>query len=176
MTLKAGRGDWLGRIGLRQTVAQVGHACLEAGRCFQPENGCNLVVLTVDDQIELARVIDRLAAIDIRCAAFYEPDDDFGLTAICTDPINDSRRRFFRHYQLWSGSASARGPPLTAHLKRTDGTDAIIRNDSGKDSTLLIVGLLPHEHQVTLDAEHCPQILIVTRLTHPIDQYPITAD
>ncbi len=93
---------------------QVGHACLEAGRRFQPDDGCHLVVLTVTDQVELAQLIDRLAAIDVRCAAFYEPDNDFGLTAICTEPIVDQRRRFFRQYRLWSSAETARGPPLTA--------------------------------------------------------------
>jgi hypothetical protein len=74
-------------------------------------------VLAVSDQIELAQVIDRLAAIGIRCAAFHEPDNDFGLTAICTEPIADQRRRFFRRYSLWSqcnSAALARGPPIKA--------------------------------------------------------------
>ena len=93
---------------------QVGHACLEAGRRFQPDTDCHLVVLTITDQIDLAQIIDRLAAINIRCAAFYEPDHDFGLTAICTEPISDHQRRFFRHYSLWSNAVTARGPPLTA--------------------------------------------------------------
>jgi hypothetical protein len=65
----------------------------------------------LDNQIELVQVSDRLAAIGLRCAAFYEPDDDFGLTAICTDPINDSCRRFFRDHPLWSDAETERGPP-----------------------------------------------------------------
>ena len=99
---------------LPDQIVQVGHACLEAGRRVQPDAGCHLVVLTVTDQIDLAQIIDRLAAINIRCAAFYEPDHDFGLTAICTEPIADQRRRIFRHYPLWPSEVTVRGPPLTA--------------------------------------------------------------
>jgi hypothetical protein len=104
---------------LPDQIVQVGHACLEAGHRFQPDAGCHLIVLAVADQIELAQVINRLAAIDIRCAAFYEPDNDFGLTAICTEPIADQRRRFFRYYPLWPNTVAfvpAPGPPITAHL------------------------------------------------------------
>jgi hypothetical protein len=98
---------------LPDQIVQVGHACLEAGRRFQPADGCHIVVLTVTDQIALVQTIDRLTAIDVQCAAFYEPDNDFGLTAICTEPIADQRRRFFRNYPLWSDNvdATARGPP-----------------------------------------------------------------
>lgn len=96
---------------LPDQIVQVGHVCLEAGRRFQPNASCHLVVLTVTDQIELAQIIDRLAAVDVRCAAFHEPDDDRGLTAICTEPISDHQRRFFRHYPLWSSEVTARGPP-----------------------------------------------------------------
>jgi len=96
---------------LPDQIVQIGHACLAAGRRFQPDDTCHLVVLTVRDQIELAQMIDRLAAINVRCAAFYEPDDDLGLTAICTEPISDQRRRFFRHYPLWSAAIGGRGPP-----------------------------------------------------------------
>jgi hypothetical protein len=70
---------------LPDQIVQVGHACLEAGRRFQPDDGCHLVVLTVADQIELAQVIDRLAAIDIRCAAFYFFFNDTATTEIYTE-------------------------------------------------------------------------------------------
>ena len=103
---------------LSDQIVQVGHACLEAGRRFEPAGDCHLVILTVADQIEMAQGIDRLAAINLQCAAFYEPDDNLGLTAICTEPISDQRRRFFRHYLLWSGADAARGPPFTAHPSR----------------------------------------------------------
>ncbi len=93
---------------------QVGHACLEAGCRFQPEDGCYLVVLHVPDEIELRLAVQQAEAIGIQCELFYEPDDGTGFTAACTEPITDPFRRFFRRYPLWTESeisATPRGPP-----------------------------------------------------------------
>lgn len=52
----------------------------------------------------------------IECVAFEEPDDDLGLTAICTEPITGEIRRLFRHIALWQATITrvqARGPPAT---------------------------------------------------------------
>jgi hypothetical protein len=95
-------------------IVQAGHACLEAGRCFQPEEGCHLVVLSVSDEIELQLAVRQAEAIGIRCASFFEPDDDMGFTAFCTEPVSDHQRRFFRRFHLWDSSDTCscpRGPP-----------------------------------------------------------------
>ena len=50
-------------------------------------------------------------SIGRRGVTFYQPDHDFGLTVICTEPIADQRRRFFRHYPRWSESSAAHERP-----------------------------------------------------------------
>lgn len=109
-------------IPLANQVVQVGHACLEAGWRFPaPAAPCNLVVLAVPDQRALLAVQDRLDAAAIAYVRFLEPDDDFGLTAVCTAPLSGAARRLFRRYPLWSVDTLAhlaRGPPcvLTGSL------------------------------------------------------------
>jgi len=95
-------------------IVQVGHACLEAGRRFQPEEGCHLVVLSASNEIDLQLAVQQAEAIGIRCASFFEPDDDMGFTAFCTEPVSGHHRRFFRRYALWvltNGFFCSRGPP-----------------------------------------------------------------
>ena len=95
-------------------IVQAGHACLEAGRRFQPEENCHLVVLRVPDEIELRLAVQQAEAVGIHFASFFEPDDDLGLTAACTAPLASQQRRFFRRYALWNitdGSICQRGPP-----------------------------------------------------------------
>ncbi len=99
---------------LADQIVQVGHACLEAGRRFQPEEGCHLIVLSVPDEIDLQLADQQAEAIGIRCASFFEPDDGMGFTAFCTEPVSGHQRRFFRQYNLWDSSGSCscpRGPP-----------------------------------------------------------------
>ena len=71
-------------------------------------------MLSVPDEIELRLVIQQAEAIGIRCASFFEPDDDMGFTAACTEPVASHFRRFFRRYSLWNlanASDCSRGPP-----------------------------------------------------------------
>jgi hypothetical protein len=99
---------------LADQIVQVAHACLEAGRRFQPEDGCHLVMLHVPDEIELRLAVQQAEASGIRCALFHEPDDNLGFTAACTEPVVASYRRFFRRYPLWTESEisiAPRGPP-----------------------------------------------------------------
>jgi hypothetical protein len=91
-------------------IVQVGHACLEAGRQFeQPQAPCRLVVLSVSSAQQLQAVVEQLELIGVRCAIFYEPDDNLGLTAACTEPITGIIRRAFRRFPLWQPQASTRG-------------------------------------------------------------------
>ncbi len=112
-------------------IVQVGHACLEAGRRFQPEEGCHLVVLSVSDEIDLQLAVRQAEAIGIRCASFCEPDDDMGFTAFCTEPVSGYGRHFFRRYNLWDSSdthSCPRGPPIKRSGSIFDVTTCTIRN------------------------------------------------
>lgn len=95
---------------------QAGHACLEAGHRFpQPEAPCHLVLLGVPSKKELGTAVEWANLHGIRCATFYEPDDDLGLTAACTEPVTRAARKLFQHLPLWQvGSHQERGPPFRA--------------------------------------------------------------
>lgn len=105
-------------IPLADQIVQVGHACLEAGRRFpQPQQPCNLVLLSVPSELQLHDAIIEAGWADIRCAVFHEPDDDMGDTAACTEPLAGEYRRVFRRFPLWRTPAAttpARGPPSSA--------------------------------------------------------------
>jgi hypothetical protein len=80
----------------------VGHACLEAGARFpQSPEASHLVLLAVPFVLALCDALARLDTEGIRYAVFYEPDDDLGFTAACTEPLEEPHRRLFRRYPLW---------------------------------------------------------------------------
>ena len=89
-------------IPLADQIVQVGHVCLEAGRRFvQLEESCHLVLLAVPSEPGLCAAVARAEAAGVRCEAFYEPDDEMGYTAACTEPLKLCDRRLFRRYPLW---------------------------------------------------------------------------
>jgi hypothetical protein len=104
-------------------MVQVGHACLEAGKRFDwPDEPCHLVVLAVPSKAHLLTAVAQLQLADIRYELFFEPDDDLGVTAVCTEPITGKLRQTFRRYPLWretssNKSISIRGPP--GHFYKT---------------------------------------------------------
>ena len=103
---------------------QVGHACIEAGRRFdQPNPSCNLGVLGVCSEEDLRFAIEAIEIAGIRCAVFYEPDEEKGYTAACTEPVTNLQRRLFRRFPLWSEDGLAqceRGPPDLRFPVRAD--------------------------------------------------------
>jgi hypothetical protein len=67
-----------------------------------PECGIpNVIVIGVPDTAALLRVLAKLAAYQIPHYAWTEPDNDFGLTAIATGPIDDEQRKVLSNYRLW---------------------------------------------------------------------------
>ena len=99
-------------IPIAAQIVQFGHACLEAGHRFrQPETSCNLVVLSVPSEKHLHAAVARIECIGLRCEIFYEPDNELGYTAVCTEPVSGPARRIFRRFQLWQFARGDRAPP-----------------------------------------------------------------
>jgi hypothetical protein len=90
-------------ISLADQVVQVAHVCLEAGYRFGRPAGesCPLVLLGVPSEAHLRDAVTWLEASGARCATFYEPDDELGWTAACTEPLDHSCRRLLRRFPLW---------------------------------------------------------------------------
>ena len=102
-------------IPLADQITQVGHACLEAGWQFaRTAVPCHLIVLSVASEAQLTDWVSYAARWGIRCALFYEPDDNLGATAACSEPVYGAARRCFRRLPLWQAPGAigqARGPP-----------------------------------------------------------------
>ena len=92
-------------IPLADQIVQVGHACLEAGFKYpKPDEIINLVLLTVISEKQLFDSLGKLDATGINYALFYEPDDQMGYTAACTEPLTAAHRYEFRRLSLWNSS------------------------------------------------------------------------
>jgi len=109
-------------IPLADQIVQVGHVCLEAGHRFeQPQEPCRLVLLSVASEKQLQVVVEQAELSGVRCVVFYEPDDNLGWTAACTEPVTGINRRVFRRLPLWQADATnqrERGPPAAFYPQR----------------------------------------------------------
>jgi hypothetical protein len=85
---------------LSQQIVQAAHAAIQATNLF-PSKDPNLVVCEVANIEELGRASDRLKNVGIDCAAFFEPDDDLGFTALATGPLKRDQRRFLKGFRSW---------------------------------------------------------------------------
>ncbi len=85
-----------------QKIVQIGHACYEAGKKFTDSCGIsNLILLSARNEEDLLKIADNLEVSDINHTIFYEPDNEMGHSAICTEPITKSEQRaLFRKYKL----------------------------------------------------------------------------
>jgi len=90
-------------IPLAAQMVQAGHACLEAGSQFpQPKvDPTFLVVLSVPDERRLLEAVETVKYHGVKSAVFYEPDNELGHTASCTEPVQGEGRRLFKKYPLW---------------------------------------------------------------------------
>lgn len=64
----------------------------------------SIVLVGVPNTKALERVIEKLTLHGIEFSAFNEPDDDLGLTAVSTVPLDEEQRVVLRNYRLWNES------------------------------------------------------------------------
>lgn len=62
----------------------------------------SIVLIGVPDKKALTKVIQKLNLHNIEFSAFYESDDDMGLSAVATVPLDEERRSVLRGYKLWN--------------------------------------------------------------------------
>lgn len=88
-------------LSLPQQLVQAAHAAHEAGLRAEPgAEPSNLIALQVPDKQQLEQAMERFAS-RVPIVPFYEPDDDQGLTAFATLPIDSEQRRHFSNFKLW---------------------------------------------------------------------------
>jgi hypothetical protein len=90
-------------ISPEQRIVQVGHACYEAGKLFNDDHGISsLILLPAKDEDDIKDIAYRLGMRGIDFYAFFEPDNNMGISALCTHPITSKAdRRFFRKWSLF---------------------------------------------------------------------------
>ena len=84
-----------------QCLVQAAHAAMEAGIYFgkktaEPYTFC---VLQAENESELKGFAEFLTLDGIAHRPFYEPDQDFEMTAVATEPITEDKRRLFRTFE-----------------------------------------------------------------------------
>jgi len=90
-------------IPLLHQVVQAGHAAHEAGKRFGTTDKINnLIYLQVNDKQELIHAMEHLEMNNVSVNAYFEPDYRFGLTAIATQYISDTSRKFLKKFSLWN--------------------------------------------------------------------------
>lgn len=102
-------------IPLHAQLVQSAHAALELGLQLSPDKKPDktsfLILLNADNQSHLNEIARYLDDHDIEFHKFFEPDYDMGYTAICTEPLSQDKRKYFRKFNLWkqtdTGSRSA---------------------------------------------------------------------
>jgi hypothetical protein len=82
-------------------MVQACHAAQESGAKFGCPDSCHLVLCSVENTFELEKISYVCQENDIKFVTFYEPDDQMGDTAICTEPIWGEKRKAFRKFNTW---------------------------------------------------------------------------
>lgn len=82
-------------------LVQASHACMEMGFVTRlPEKPTFLIALPVKNEKNLKRLADKLEREKIKFSIFFEPDFDYGYTALCTEPVEYGKHKIFEKYDL----------------------------------------------------------------------------
>lgn len=89
-------------ISPEQRIVQIGHACFEAGKRFMnPPGISSLILLEAQDEQDLLEIGKKLDERGIDYYMFFEPDFGMGYSAICTRPLGERERSFFKKWKLF---------------------------------------------------------------------------
>jgi hypothetical protein len=91
-------------ISLAQQIVQTNHATFMMAYALPQgveEVNPSLVLVGVPNKKSLERVLRKLKMNRIDASAFFESDEDMGLSAIATVPLNEEQRALLQDYSLW---------------------------------------------------------------------------
>lgn len=89
-------------IPIPNQIVQVGHVCYEAGLKFNAKDNTYLVLFQSESEDELKEIESWLNFNEIDTHVFFEPDNNMGYSALCTQPVSGSLRKIFRRYKLYN--------------------------------------------------------------------------
>lgn len=115
-------------LSLAQQIVQSNHATFEMAYTL-PQSADpttpSIVLIGVPDKKALLKVIQKLKLNRIEYSAFYESDDDMGLSAVATVPLDEDRRAVLQNYKLWNENnltfTHARSSAVRAPSSQEDG-------------------------------------------------------
>ena len=82
-------------------LVQASHACMEMGFVTRlPEEQVFLVALSVKNEKSLIKISEKLERHKIKFQMFFEPDFNYGYTALCTEPLIFGKYKLFEKYNL----------------------------------------------------------------------------
>lgn len=88
-------------IPVAHQMVQTGHVCYMAGKLFDAQEDTFLVLCSVKDENELISIKSRLDLKGVKSTMFFEPDNNFNYTSLCTEPVTKEKRNIFSKYKLW---------------------------------------------------------------------------
>jgi hypothetical protein len=97
-------------IPFRHQVVQSNHASYHVASLRGPDTGIpNLVTIGMPNLASIERVLRKLKSNQIPHYAWYEPDNDWGLTAIATAPLeaDSEQRKVLANYRVYAPEVSA---------------------------------------------------------------------
>ena len=85
-------------------MVQSNHAALEAGILFgdrEQTEPSSLIVIAIKNKAKLEKVLKDLEEKGIKHIPFIEPDWNYNLTSIATEPLTQDQRVLLKRHQLW---------------------------------------------------------------------------
>jgi hypothetical protein len=86
---------------IAQQGIQAGHAAWECGRKSQFDGHPSLIYFEARDQKHLLECQQYAESHGLRTFPFFEPYQDWGLTAFAIEPIPQDLRALFKQFKLW---------------------------------------------------------------------------
>jgi hypothetical protein len=84
-----------------QLIIQAAHISLEIGRSMPlPDERYRIIILGIRSEPKLLSVIKELSLLKINYKEFKEPDLNFSLTAVATEPLDKEKANLFSRYRL----------------------------------------------------------------------------
>lgn len=87
-------------LSIPQRAVQASHACIESAKKFVTKQHPSVIICAVKNENDLLNACAYLTNNNIKYEKFLEPDIDYSLTAVASEPIYTIDRKKFSKFQL----------------------------------------------------------------------------
>jgi hypothetical protein len=102
-------------------IIQSNHAVYHLAGLHYEDGTPNMVLIGLPDAWALKRAEAKLRAQNIPHYAWFEPDNDFGFTAICTAPLRGEQRKAMANYRIYASVAQTGSKEHSVLTERSQG-------------------------------------------------------